>query len=301
MAWRQLFLESPAVLRLKKSLLEVQTGWEPVTVPLEDLDVLLIESRRTELTAAVLAALAQHGCAVLLCDEKHLPCAALLPYAQHSRQPEVLQRQLALREPQKKRLWQQVVRAKVANQAACLRLCGRAAEAEALDAMCGRVLSGDTGNVEATAAARYFPALFGAGFVRTDEADLRNAALHYGYAVLRGAVARSVAAAGLLPAAGLHHRNLLNAFNLADDLIEPFRPVVDLYVAQRLWADDPLTGQVKQALFSLLNVDMEAGGQRHTVSRAAEQLVQSFVRCCAGEADALLLPALLPLKQHQYA
>ena len=299
MAYRNLLVESPAQLSVQNAQLIVKTDIER-SVPLEDISCLLLESLRGSISTAALCALSENNVCVLICDEKHLPSAVLMPFSQHSRHLAVLKNQLALSTPYKKRLWQQIVVSKIQNQATCLALCGKAAECAALHAMARTVTSGDAGHVEAAAAAAYFRALFGAGFARRQE-DVRNASLNYGYAILRGVVARHLAAYGFLPAFGLFHCSELNAFNLADDFIEPYRPVVDLFVACNVSADtEAFTPQLKRALFNLLNLDIRIGKASYSVNYAIEKTVQSFGACTNSAGGALLLPQLLEAKQHCY-
>ena len=298
MAFRCLMVENPAQISLRNGLLVIRTDREH-TVPLEDISALLLESRQSTVTAAALAQLGRCGCAVYLCDEKHVPCAVLTPYQQHSRALAVLRTQLDASEPLKKRLWQSVVKAKIANQALCLRLAGREEGAASLSSLEARVRSGDSENAEATAAQLYFPLLFGEGFTRGDESE-RNAGLNYGYAILRGCVARTLTVYGFLPALGLHHRSTLNAFNLADDLMEPFRPLVDLLVLSSMDPKDELTPERKRLFFNLLNLDILSGGQRHSVSYAVDLLVQSLRRALEEKTPELTLPTLIDLKQHGY-
>ena len=158
--------------------------------------------------------------------------------------------------------------------------------------------SGDKDNLEAAAAAYYFPALFGTGFTRSAD-DGRNAALNYGYAILRGYAARCAAVYGLLPWEGLHHCSQLNQYNLADDLMEPFRPVVDLYVAANVDEARTLVPALKHALFGLMNADILSGGQHHSVAYAMERLVQSL-RTSMEKGGALALPKLLAWQPHGY-
>lgn len=153
--------------------------------------------------------------------------------------------------------------------------------------------------MEATAAQYYFPALFGDGFTRGEDCGW-NAGLNYGYAVLRGCVARSLAVYGFLPALGLHHRSTLNPFNLADDLMEPFRPLIDLLVIQGIEEEDILTPSNKRMLFNCLNLDILSGGQHHSVSYAMEREVQSLGGALANRSAELTLPLLLEPKQHRY-
>lgn len=299
MAFRNIIVENPAHISLKNDQLLIRTDAEH-SVAVEDISALLLENRQITITTAALSRLGQGGCAVFTCDEKHMPCAVLTPYMQHSRAPAVIASQMEMSAPAKKRLWQAVVKEKIRNQAECLRLIGKEAEGSTLAAMAERVRSGDSENVEATAAQTYFPLLFGADFFRGDTEDGRNAALNYGYAILRGSIARSIAVYGFLPALGLHHRSTLNAFNLADDLIEPFRPVIDLLVYRNIDEYDTLTPEKKRLLFNCLNLDILSGGQHHAVAYAIERLVQSLSRAMTENTAQLCLPCLLDTQQHSY-
>lgn len=224
-----------------------------------------------------------------------------MPFSQHSRELAVLRAQMECSEPFKKRLWQQIVKVKIMNQARCLAYCEKPDQSAAIASLISKVNSGDTGNVEASAAMKYFPMLFGEGFFRQNE-DVWNAALDYGYAILRGWIARCLAVYGFLPAIGLHHRSELNRFNLADDLIEPFRPVVDLMVATMadFREQEGLSADCRKLLFGCLSMDILSGGQHHSVFYAVERLVQSLSRSMIGGKTDLCLPELLPLKMHTY-
>lgn len=298
MAFRNIIVENPAAVSLRREQLVIHTDREH-SVPIEDISALLLENRQTTITTAALSRLGQCGCAVFICDEKHMPCAVLMPYQQHSRGLAVLRLQMSLTEPAKKRLWQSIVKAKIRNQSICLQLTGHSAEADTLLAMAERVRSGDSENVEAVAAQMYFPVLFGAGFTRGEENGI-NAGLNYGYAVLRGCIARHLAVYGFLPSLGLHHRSTLNAFNLADDLIEPFRPVIDLIVSHSMEEEMELSPPQKRLLFNCLNLDILSGGQHHSVAYAVERLVQSLGRTMEQPEKGLTLPTLLESEQHRY-
>lgn len=298
MAFRNIMVESPARIAVRNDQLLVCTDTEH-SVAIEDISALLLENRQITITTAALSRLGQCGCAVFTCDERHMPCAVLTPYMQHSRQLSVIRSQLAMSEPQKKRLWQAIVKAKIQNQARCLHMAGQEGKGKVLHRMAERVRSGDTENVEATAAQLYFPALFGEGFSRGDDCGF-NAGLNYGYAILRGCIARYLAVYGFLPALGVHHRSTLNAFNLADDLIEPFRPVVDLLVYSNINEDNTLTPPHKRLLFNCLNLDILSGKQHHSVSYAIERTVKSLSHAIMEDGVKLLLPELLDLEQHRY-
>lgn len=298
MAFRNLFVENAVHISGKLEQLCIKTS-AVRTVPIEDISAIIIENTQSTITTAALAALAQNGVAVYFCDEKHMPCGVMLPYQQHTRQQAVISAQIAVKKPAAKRLWQEIVVAKITNQAACLKLCGKSEGALHLAARASAVNSGDTANQEAVAAAYYFPALFGTGFTR-GSTDARNAALNYGYAILRGFVARTLAVYGFLPSIGIHHCSALNQFNLADDLMEPFRPVVDIFVATNIDEDTFLTPSLKHELLNLLQYDIMSGGQRHSMAYAIERLVHSLSRCMAEKGEGLVLPKLVELRLHTY-
>ena len=209
--------------------------------------------------------------------------------------------QLAQSKPALKRMWQDIVVAKITNQALTLALCGVDAEyAKQVGQMIVKVQSGDPTTVEGQAAALYFRYLFGRNFSRNEENGI-NAALNYGYAIVRGYIARALANYGFEPCIGIHHHSELNNYNLADDLIEPFRPMVDLFVHQHL-LEEELTPANKRELCNILNYEMVSGGEHHSMAYAVERLVHSLERCFYDKdnGERLLLPTIETLKRHEY-
>ncbi|HIW93095.1 MAG TPA: type II CRISPR-associated endonuclease Cas1 [Candidatus Flavonifractor merdipullorum] len=298
MEFRSVFVSNPAQLSVRRGQLVIRQE-EERSVPMEDLSALLLESRAVSITTAALQELTDHGVTVYLCDETHLPAALVLPMNRHSRQLKLLKGQIAMRRPTQKRVWQGVVMSKISNQARCLSLL-RKDEAEELRELADQVRSGDPDNWEAVAAARYFPALFGAGFTRGEECRV-NAALNYGYAILRGAVARHLVMRGLEPCLGIFHHSELNRFNLADDLMEPYRPLVDLYVASHVPDDEgDLTPAIKQQLFQLSHYLVEQGGKQFRAISAIGRMADSFSRIVQSGEGQLELPHLLPLQLGRY-
>ena len=297
MEFRAIFISNPAHLSVRRGQLVIRQERE-ITIPMEDITSLLLESKAITITTAALQELTENGVTVYLCDGQHLPAALLLPMNRHSRQLKLLKGQVSMTQPTKKQLWSRVVSAKIHNQAQCLSYLGRA-HAEDLHYLSKTVRSGDPDNLEATAAAAYFPVLFGSGFSRGEDCRI-NAALNYGYAILRGAVARNLAVYGLEPCLGIFHHSELNQFNLADDLMEPYRPLVDLFVASHVPDDDgPLTPELKHQLFNLTNYLVEQNGKRYRSIIAIGRMVQSFSRI-VQEGDTLELPELLPLEPYRY-
>lgn len=298
MEYRNIFLANPARLSVQREQLVIEQA-EKFTVPLEDISAVLIESQQVQMTVRAAAALAEHGVTVLFCDEKHLPCAQVLPIDQYCRQRKLLMAQCGMGKPLKKQLWQQIVVQKIRNQASCLRLSGRDGWEE-LRQIAGKVLSDDSDNREAVAAALYFPALFGDGFSRGAD-DPRNAALNYGYAILRACIARNLVVHGLEPCIGLHHRSELNNFNLADDLIEPFRPIVDLYVARNFSEEDEaLTPRQKAGLFNLTNYLVRQADRKYRVMLAVGRSCAALANSVVEQTLSLELPELIPLELHRY-
>jgi CRISPR-associated protein Cas1 len=299
--WRSIVVSRAASLRYGgRRLIVVQSGQE-TSVPLEDIAVLLLDSAEISLTSHLLQACAECGISVITVGSDHHPNGVLLPFLPHSRPLKMLERQINTSQPQRKRAWQAVVRQKILNQARCLELCGQP-DAARLKPLAANVRSGDPDNRESVAARLYFVALFGTGFSRS-QARLINAALNYGYAVLRAAIARSLTAYGYVPALGLHHHNELNAYNLADDWLEPFRPLVDLCVHQHFAAapERDLAPADKALLVSLLHHDVRVKAGCYSTLAAIDLTLQSLGRFYEqGRADLLMLPELLPLALHAH-
>lgn len=256
MTWRSVIIANPARLSYQHRALVVEQQGQSVSVPLEDIAALVLEHQQVVLTVPLLSACAEAGIAVITVDAAHTPNGVLLPYLQHSRTLQVMRRQLALRAPLKKRLWQGIVKRKLINQAALLRRRGQTDTAARLMRLAGQVRSGDPGNLEAQGAQAYFPALFGVDFTR-GQGRFYNAALNYAYSIVRSALARSLVGYGFLPAFGIHHHSEQNAFNLADDLFEPYRAVTDAWVL-RHYPEEPgreLEPGDKAILAGVLNHD----------------------------------------------
>ncbi len=300
MAWRSVMITRPSRLRLKDKALVVEQEDGTVTVPLEDMAALLIEHQQVNLTAVLLSACAEHQIAVITVDETHHPNGVLLAHLPHSRAVKVMRLQMAMSQPRRKRLWQTIVRQKISNQSAVLHYHGEERAACRLAQLSREVRSGDRENAEGVASQIYFPALLGRGFSRK-QSRFHNAALNYGYAIIRAAIARSLVAYGFLTALGLHHHSEQNAFNLADDLIEPFRPLLDHYVVHQFPEKDAehLKPPHKATLVSILHRDIslpESNGEpgRCTLLAAVEAVVISLSQILLDDKASLRLPLFKP-------
>ncbi|WP_082890757.1 type II CRISPR-associated endonuclease Cas1 [Eikenella longinqua] len=302
MTWRSILISNSARLSLRQNHLLIQQG-EDIPIPLEDIAVIVIDSKEVIITVPLLSALAKNGITLLTCDEQFLPCGQWLPFAQYYRYLKILKLQINMSLPQKKQLWQQIIKQKIHNQAWLLDYSGNDIAANRLKNLAGCVKSGDKGYVEGQAAALYFSILFGSNFTRS-ETNIVNACLNYGYSVIRSAVARSLVQYGFLPALGLQHHNELNPFNLADDFIEPYRQIVDLLTYHLLLSgslkSDILTIPLKQKLISLLCHQILLGEQRYTVLSAIDRTIQSFQAILMYGEKMLRLPEMLDLKVHGY-
>ena len=291
--------DTAAFLSLENHLLKIKLPTGSVsTIPVGEIQCLIVANPAVTITAALLSELAAVGVAVVISGNNRLPTAMQIPLAGNYIQNERFRAQIDASRPLCKRLWQQVVREKVRRQGALLqRLRG---DDFGLFALSEKVLSGDSENIEGRAAVLYWKNLFGTPFLRDRDSRDNNMLLNYGYAVLRGCIARTLTVYGLLPALGLHHRSGANPFNLADDLIEPFRPIVDLLVFREGDNGAELTPPLKRLLFNCLNLDVLSGGQHHSVSYAVERLVQSLGRALEEREAALTLPEMLEPCQHRY-
>ncbi|MGC7589134.1 type II CRISPR-associated endonuclease Cas1 [Bisgaard Taxon 46] len=303
MSWRSILISNGGKLSLHKQQMLIQQSNNEFTVPIEDIAVIVIESREVVITAPLLSALAINGVTLLTCDEQFLPCGQWLPFGQYYRQLKTLKLQLEATQPQRKQLWQKIIQQKIRNQAFVLQQVDYINEANRLNQMAKIVRSGDKENIEGQAALIYFQTLFGKAFKRSEENAI-NAHLNYAYTVLRSAVARSLVLYGWLPQLGLFHRSELNPFNLADDFIEPFRPLVDLMV-WKLWVNKKievgLSPSTKQSLISILHYQMLFREETFSVLAAIDRTVSSLqIALISQDAKLLKLPEMLPLKEHQY-
>lgn len=305
MAYRNIVLTRPAVVKSKNKQLHLDMDLDGIhSVPIEDISSIMVESDSVHISSHALRELASNGTAVFFCDNTHLPCGVLLPLNSHSRQLKVLESQLSIKKPLKKRLWQKIIQQKIANQAECLRICNNKQGYEELQVLAKKVQSGDSTYVESQAASKYFRLLFGNQFRRRNQrasgdVDIINSGLNYGYSIIRGAIARTLVAYGFEPCLGIFHHSETNRFNLADDLLEPFRPLVDLYTYVNIHGEK-LMPHHKRNLFGLLNYELESGKESHSVMYSIERIIKSMSSIYQRNEGELLLPRLQALKIHTY-
>lgn len=297
MSFRSIFITNPCKISIKNDNLIITVEDKDNLVTLDSIASIVIETPRATITTYAISKLAEAGVSVLYVDKKFNLNAITLPFHTHSTFSKIVHAQIDISKPLKKQLWQELIRSKITNQSAVLAYFKKDNSAQILKQYAQTVKSRDSDNDEAKAARIYWGELFD-NFIRAQKGaeDIRNASLNYCYAIVRSAVARSLVNAGLMPAFGLHHQNYYNAFNLADDLIEPFRPFVDLHVKLTLlkYDDEVLTSALKAEYVNILNLEFAAyEGNVSNFRIAIDTTVQSMQKCyLQNSSEFLLLPVI---------
>lgn len=269
-----------------------------ITKPIEDIGVVVLDNRRITITQGLLESLLENNCAVITCDSHSLPVGLMLPLYGNSTQNERFRDQLNASQPLKKQLWQQTIKMKISNQAVVLATC-TGKNSPTMLRWADDVRSGDPDNVEGRAAAYYWKNLFAGidgleDFTRSREGEAPNNLLNYGYAILRAIVARALVSSGMLPTIGIHHHNRYNAYCLADDIMEPYRPYVDelVYsiVKDKGINNLDLSKEIKAQLLSIPTLDVVIGGKRSPLMVAVTQTTASLYKCFTGELRRIAYP-----------
>lgn len=293
----QMVIKLPEV-ESNELLPEIMKKQAEITKPIEDIGVVVLDNRRITITQGLLEALLENNCAVITCDNYSLPVGLMLPLYGNSTQNERFRYQLDASQPLRKQLWQQTIKAKIENQAAVLSACS-GVPIKNMKRWADDVRSGDPDNVEGHAAAYYWRYFFNnitglENFTRNREGMAPNNLLNYGYAILRAVVARALVTSGLLPTLGIHHHNRYNAYCLADDIMEPYRPYVDelvFAIVKEQGVDNlQLTTTLKAQLLSIPTLDVVIGGKRSPLMVAATQTTASLYKCFSGELRRIAYP-----------
>ena len=308
---RTLYFGNPAYLSLRNQQLVIKmpevekstTVCEVIktesvrTIPVEDIGVMVLDNKQITLTQGLMEALLVNNTAVVSCDARSMPAGLLLPLSGNTIQQERFTDQINSSLPLRKQLWQQTIKAKIENQAAVLRK-HTSAESKCINVWASDVKSGDSDNLEGRAAAYYWKNLFVPyidKFVRGREAAPPNNLLNYGYAILRALIARALVSSGLLPTLGIHHHNRYNAYCLADDIMEPYRPYVDELVLSIVKSGqdyEELTKDLKAQLLSIPTIDVQISGKRSPLMIAASTTTASLAKCFGGEIRKIIYPEM---------
>jgi CRISPR-associated protein Cas1 len=300
---RTLFFGNPAYLRFKDEQLIIslpEASMLPekdrtITIPIEDIGFVVIEHPQITLTHHLINALLENNVALITCDSRHMPSGLLLPLEGNTTQQERFKHQINASEPLRKQLWQQTIRQKIMNQAAVLKQQG--GKTENMKYWAEQVKSGDSQNHEGRAAAYYWGKLFDSAldFRRDPDGNAPNNLLNYGYAILRATVARSLVASGMLPTFGIHHHNRYNAYCLADDMMEPYRPYVDQLVLG-VMAGEPIPEELTKAhkakLLQIPVLDVTINDRRSPLMLATQQTAASLAKCFQGELRKIDFPEM---------
>ena len=291
----QLVIKLPEVEKASSLSAEFKKTAE-VTRSIEDIGVVVLDHKQITITSGALEALLENNCAVITCDSHSMPVGLLLPLVGNTTQNERFRHQLDASLPLRKQLWQQTIQNKIRNQAAVLDSCSEV-ETRCMQVWANDVKSGDPDNMEARAAVYYWKSLFGhiPGFVREREGVPPNGLLNYGYAILRAVIARSLVASGMLPTLGIHHHNRYNAYCLADDIMEPYRPYVDRLVydiTEQYGVDVELTKDIKAELLSIPTLDVTIAGKKSPLMVGAAQTTASLYKCFSGELRKIAYPEM---------
>ena len=291
-----LYFGNPAYLSLKdwQLVIRLPDKDQSITRPIEDIGVVIIDNKQITLTSGLIEALLGNNCALITCDSSHLPVGLMLPLCGNTTQTERFRHQLSASLPLKKQLWQQTISQKIANQAQVLKECF-GVEVGNMLSWSKNVKSGDSDNLEARAAAYYWRNMFDDEdvFIRDREGEPPNNLLNYGYAILRAIVARGLVGSGLLPTLGIHHHNRYNAYCLADDIMEPYRPYVDeLVVNIRKEFDntDFLDKEIKKRLLSIPTIEVRINNHRRPLMVAVTETTASLYKCFSGELRKIAYP-----------
>ena len=265
------------------------------TIPTEDIGVVVLDNKQITITQGALAELVANSAAVITCDSKCMPTGMLLPLSGNTLYQERFRNQIEAAIPLRKQLWQQTVKAKIENQAYCLQK-NTSKSFVPLHVLARKVRSDDADNHEAQAAAYYWKNLFSDGFTRDKDGIPPNNLLNYGYAILRAVIARALVGSGLLPVYGIHHHNRYNAYCLADDIMEPYRPFVDdlvISTMKKMEVSDDLTVALKREMLSIPVLDVVIGGKRSPLMIAAGLTTASLAKCYNGDAREISYPSFL--------
>jgi len=289
---RSLFFTNKCSLTTRYEQLVIKCSDKETTVPIEDIGFVVLENQESYISLPALSKLSSNNVAVIFCNNKHMPQSMLLNLDTHHIQQEHFRNQLNASEPLKKQLWQQVIKHKINHQADLLSLTGNTSNP--LKHYASKVLSGDTENREGAAAAYYWKHLFDFDFKRERQGAYPNLFLNYGYIVLRAAVARALAGSGLLSTLGIHHHNKYNAFCLADDIMEPYRPLIDAKVLAiiKQYKTQELTTAIKAELLQALTETVYFEGSKSPLMVAISKTTSSLQQCFAGKSRKLIYPKL---------
>ncbi len=286
MSSKYIFIKNKSYLSFKNNSLCIKNENTDTSVCLDDIDTIIIENQQTTLTSSLLANLAEANISTIFTNKNFHPCAISVGLYKNSRTTKIQRAQLSVSKPRHNRLWKDIIYAKILNQADTLSFLGGKNN---MYNLLPKITSADKGNIEAHGARLYFNSLFGKDFCRKNENDTRNAVLNYGYSIIRSSISRHVIAYGLNPSFGIWHSSELNSFNLSDDLIEPFRPIVDKYVFENIQKDSIFLPRHKQELIGILYKTVKTEQGNMSINETIKWVVSSYQSFCLEKRSGIFL------------
>ena len=283
MSFKQIFIKNKSYLSYQHNSMSVKNEFTKTLVSLDDIDIVIVENQQSTITSALLSNMAKANISVVFVDDKFTPSCISIGLYKNSRTTKIQKAQVLIKKPRLNRLWRDIIHAKILNQGDVLNTIK---DDDYLYYLLKKITSGDKGNVEAVGASYYFKELFGKDFYRNNIEDSRNIALNYGYSIIRSSIARHIIAYGLNPSFGMWHSSELNSFNLADDFIEPFRPIVDIYVLENISKNSEVSFHNRQDLVGLLYAKVKnSKGQNSSVNEAIKNIVSSYQSFCLNKRE----------------
>jgi CRISPR-associated protein Cas1 len=284
MTWRTLFIKESEYIKLKLDNLEISKQGSTIYVPLSDIAMIILEGNHTTITTKLLTRLSKYNILLVICDDKYLPTGMYLSYGSYHRSAKRGRQQAAWTEQLKKAMWQQIVRQKTRNQILLAQEKDTDSQRiELMEDLYQQIMPGDETNREGHIAKLYFHSLYGVDFTR-DDSCIENLAMNFGYAIIRSAIARMVVGQGLIPLLGIFHCNEYNSFNLVDDLMEPFRPLMDFWIHRMvIGKEEYLSYESRIHLIDFMNQSMRYKNQKSTVDQVMQKYINSFVQAMEKE------------------
>lgn len=304
MAFRNLFIGSKAYVRSFQNRLKLENKEKVADIPFEDIGSVVLDSPQITITSSALKSIAQNNISLFVTDESHLPIGVFMSFQNHSRQAKQIKKQMAVSESFKGQIWKLIISSKIANQSKVVELTTDEERSKGLMVLSDSVKVHDSTNREAYSSNIYFGYLFGHEFTRRNSLKI-NSSLNYGFSIVRGVIAKNLSAYGLLPAVGVHHKNEYNNFNLADDLIESYRPIVEYFVIENFEYstedNDKLTKEERALLVDMLNLECKLKNKKYSLENAIEQTVKSYVSAInKNDPKLLILPTVSKFKRKYY-
>jgi CRISPR-associated protein Cas1 len=280
MSFKQIFIKTKSYLSYQNNSMRIRNTTVDTLVSLDDIDMVIIENQQSTITSSLISYMAKSNISVIFTDSTFHPSAISIGINKNSRTSKIQKAQIFINQPKLNRLWKQIIHQKVNNQAYVIN------NDSYLHSLSKQIVSKDKGNIEAIASAYYFKKLFNKSFRRNNDTDNRNIALNYGYSIFRNSISRHIIAYGLNPSFGIWHCSELNSFNLSDDLIEIFRPIVDKYVADNINKDSKISSHIKQNLVGLLYIKVKNSKNKiYSANESIKNIVASYQSFCLAKRD----------------